>query len=600
MISIRFFRHPTSIDYHFTVTRTRPTRLLPTVIAVIAVSFTAAIAHSHAVGVNQAMSATTVIEVFIEADQIRVEIETAVPHLVAFNSIFPDEFRVRMGLESEPDELRRERFFNDEFVIRADGGPPLSGNLVSFETRRRLPRDEVTGEPLGSDDDGEQVVVAVVRYELAGHPQVLSFSPPPGAVKYPSAKIGLVVYHLGLPVVDFSPFGGEETLDLDWDDPWNTAFRSRDLERSQSSPLGVFLTVEPNEVRVEIIARAVDFQGWTETGVEDLDTIPVEMQDEVRSRVGEFLADHLDLAIDGEAAIAGLDRIDFLDRRIRSSTVIDPPRELGKSSATIGAVFVRHTAGYPSEVALTWELFPDWVERIPGVVTDTAGATRFVMTRDDNMLAWKREGRALSPSALMELRSPPTLIMRVAMWASWIALAVVAVVLLRAGARAAGGAGSWRMVALLAVLTAGLMVGNRVVTEFATINPARASKIVFALLNNVYRAFDRPDLGSVTDTLERSVARKLTETFLEAGRGLELIAGTGRRARVEDVDLVGLVMKPSEIGIEARCTWTVTTELAHWGHTHQRVHRIVADLVVEPVDGVWKITGIDLVEERRL
>jgi len=578
-----------------------PTPLVPTVIAAIASLFTAAIAYPHAIGGNETMSATTVIEVFVEEEQIRVEIETTVPHLVIFNSIFPDEFRVRMGLESEPEAPRLERFFNDGFVIRADGGAPLHGRLVSFETRRRLPRDEITGEPFESaDDKGEQVVFVVLRYPLGDHPRFLSFSPPPGAGKYPSAKIGLVVYHLGLPVMDFSVFSGEETLDLDWDDPWNSEFRNSDLKRPRNSPLGLFLAIEPHEVRVEIIARAVDLQGWTEIGVGDLDTIPIELQDEVRQRAAEFLAGHLDLAIDGEAVTAALDRIDFLDRRIRKSTVIDPPRELGKSSATIGAVFVRPTLGYPREVVLSWELFPDRVDQIPAVVTDAAGARRFVITRDDNVLAWKQKGRTSAPPAPMVLRSPPSEFMKVVMWASWLALAVAAVVLLRSGAKTAGGAGSWRTVAMLALLTVGLIVGNRIATGYATVDATRASKIVLALLHNMYLAFDDPDRETVAVTLEHSVTGNLTDSLLEAGRDLDLLGDSGGRATVEDVELLGLEMRDSEIGIDASCTWTVTTVISHWGHTHRRLHRVVADLTIEPVDGVWKITRMDLAGKQRL
>jgi hypothetical protein len=40
--------------------------------------------------------------------------------------------------------------------------------------------------------------------------------------------------------------------------------------------------------------------------------------------------------------------------------------------------------------------------------------------------------------------------------------------------------------------------------------------------------------------------------------------------------------------------------VGHWGHIHQRVNQYVADLQIEPVDGVWKITGMELIEEQRL
>jgi hypothetical protein len=88
--------------------------------------------------------------------------------------------------------------------------------------------------------------------------------------------------------------------------------------------------------------------------------------------------------------------------------------------------------------------------------------------------------------------------------------------------------------------------------------------------------------------------------LLEAGRSLDLLSDSGGRATVEDVELVAMEMKDSEIGIEARCTWTVTTVTSRWGHSRHRVHRVVADLRIEPVDGVWKITGMDLAGRPRL
>ncbi len=459
------------------------------------------------------------IEAFIDEKEIRVELEATVPHLVVFHNVFPDEFRVRMGLESEPDEARLERFFSEEFVIRADGGAPLTGRLISFETRRRLPRDEITGEPLANAaDPGEQVVSLVLSYELAGRPEVLTLSPPPAAEKYPSAKIGLMVSHLGLPVMDFGILGGEETLDLDWDDPWNTTFRNRDLRRQRDSPLNVFIVVEPKEIRVEIIVRPKDIQAWTDLGIEGRATIPVEIQGDVQQRVVDFLAANLDLAIDGEPVAPVLDRVDVLDRSVLGSTVVDPPRELDANSATLGVVFAQPVTRLPREVILTWSLFPEWVEQIPGAVTDVEGTRPVMLQRDHNLLLWRKLDTDPVPPVIVDVPPPPSLMMQIAMWVSWFALAAAAVVLLRTGARTAGGDGSWRSVVVLVLIVALLLGANRFATRLATVDAARASKVVSGLLNSVFRAFDLDDEEMIRAAIEAERHRGWAHRGLRRGR----------------------------------------------------------------------------------
>jgi hypothetical protein len=53
-------------------------------------------------------------------------------------------------------------------------------------------------------------------------------------------------------------------------------------------------------------------------------------------------------------------------------------------------------------------------------------------------------------------------------------------------------------------------------------------------------------------------------------------------------------------GFRARSTWNVAASVGHWGHIHQRRNQYVAELSVEPVNGVWKITALELIQEERL
>jgi hypothetical protein len=557
---------------------------------------------ADAIVVTKAMTATTVVEISIEESEIVVEMEIGVSDLLAFHNLLPDEMRVRMGLDAAPLGDRLARFFQEDFVIRADSGPPLPGQVIDIEPRRRVPRDELTGEPLpAAEGEGEPVVFVALSYAFRGRPDTLTFHPPTAGGEFPTATIGFITYHLGLPAMDFRYLGAESTIDLDWSDPWFSKFRNRNLWRQYDSPVNVFLYVEPYEVRVEIIARPRDVQEWTDVGVGGLKTIPVEIQEEVKQSVANFLAENLDLTIDGESITPALDRVNFLERTLRTSTVINPPRELDASAATLGVILLHPTTGYPQEAAVNWTLFPDRVARIPGAATDEAGPLRFFLVPDDNILWWKNFLKNPTMPTLVDVQAPPSFAIRGAAILSWIALAVMGFFVIRNTIAAARRKGPWRRA--LATLAAFLAIagGSFAATRSSGVDDVRAEEIVSALLHNVYRAFDFRDEGIIYDTLAHSVSGDLlTETYLETRRSLELASQGGARAKVQELEMLEVDAESEGPGFRATSTWNVAASVGHWGHIHQRRNQYIAEITVKPVDGVWKITSLELIEEKRL
>ncbi|MDH4031506.1 MAG: hypothetical protein OEU49_11705, partial [Chromatiales bacterium] len=122
------------------------------------------------------------------------------------------------------------------------------------------------------------------------------------------------------------------------------------------------------------------------------------------------------------------------------------------------------------------------------------------------------------------------------------------------------------------------------------------------LLTNVYRAFDFRAESDVYDVLERSVdGDLLRDVYLEMRRGLVLASQGGASARVKDVELVELAAEPGEDqGIRARTTWRVRAAVGHWGHIHERRNEYQAELRLQPIDGVWKLVGVEILDEVRL
>ena len=49
----------------------------------------------------------------------------------------------------------------------------------------------------------------------------------------------------------------------------------------------------------------------------------------------------------------------------------------------------------------------------------------------------------------------------------------------------------------------------------------------------------------------------------------------------------------------ARCNWIARGSVGHWGHIHQQANEYSALITVQPVDGAWKISGLNLTDEQR-
>jgi hypothetical protein len=558
-----------------------------------------------AIVVTKAMTATTIAEVFVEEDLVRVELEIGVPDLEAFRDLLPDPIYERLGNEALPLEERLPRFFREGFTLRTENGYPIPGRVEEMVARRRIPRDEVTGEPLPvAENEGVPVVYAKLLYPLPGRPKVLTIGPPLGQSGYSRANIGMILYHRSLPVNDFRYLGNQETVRLDWDDPWFSRFDNRNLWRQFDAPISAFLYVEPYEVRKEVVLRPKDLEQWVDLGLEGKEVITVSEQEAIKQRVVEFLAEKNQVTIDGKLEEGILDRVHFIYRNLRTSGVIDPPRDLDTISATLGVIVYYPTEGLPQEVSMEWDLFSERMERVPSSATDEAGPLPYILSPGDNVLTWQNFLKNPTIPGLVDIAAPPKL---GRLWFVLIAL-VSAGGLVYLLARHAKNAirGEWPSKKALAAACLLLLVCAPAVSQSlrpSYVSDDDAGRIVNGLLENIYGAFDYREESLIYDTLERSVAGELlTDIYLETRRSLELENQGGARAKVKEVNVLASRQEPlgGEIGFIALCTWNVAGSVGHWGHIHQRINQYEARVVVKALDGVWKIVDLELLQEERL
>ena len=126
--------------------------------------------------------------------------------------------------------------------------------------------------------------------------------------------------------------------------------------------------------------------------------------------------------------------------------------------------------------------------------------------------------------------------------------------------------------------------------------------IVGGLLRNIYQAFDFKDEEVIYDALEHSASGDLlAQIYLETRQSLELQNQGGARVKVKNVEMLTTETRGrgTGSGFEAVCTWNVSGSVGHWGHLHQRTNQYEARFVVIPVDGAWKITQLEMLQEER-
>jgi hypothetical protein len=549
------------------------------------------VASADAVIVTRAMTAGTIMEAFVEEDAIVVELEIDDRELAGFPSLVEAATSVKeFPLPIPP---------GAEVSFLADG-TRLRGSIESAEARKKVERDEVSGEPLPTATANEALFV-VLRYPLRNQPKALVLSPP---LKdgYAIADIGFVVYHRGIAVNDFRYLAASEQLQLDWDDPFHSRFERRTLKRQFDSPMNIFLYVEPFEVRKEFVARPLDLARFTDLDVQPHEPIPADQRDALLTQIADFLATRAPVTIDGEQPAPILDRIHFLKRGLRMTRVVTPDEPVDGTSAIVGAIFVYPVDGLPEDVRLDWDLFDERIQRVPGSATDEAGPMPSFLVPSDSQLHWVNYLKRSTHPRKLEVRSPKShisipigfglgLILALGLWiAAWrqrswmlghaaVALAVVA----------------W--------LVPTPSVDLRVPSKVRAPSGEEAAPTIHALLYNVYRSLDFRDEEVVFDRLAQSLSGDVLErVYLEMRKGLRVENQGGARVRVREVDLLEVITSDTpEVGtLRYRTKWNATGSVGHWGHTHMRTNQYDAEVTLAAIQGQWKIADIEVLQEERV
>ena len=370
-----------------------------------------------------------------------------------------------------------------------------------------------------------------------------------------------------------------------------------------TNPVMSYLSVEPYEVRQEILIQAraaVQFLGDNDKGT---GSIPIESLDPVKKGILDMVRKANPISIDGQPAEPVLAHADFVTLGPAGVTVRPEPVVESLDNGIIGLTLVYETPGMADEIRIDWRLFSEAVRRIEATTSDPFGGATMILSPEENTFNWKSRLSGYRVPVIEEItiEKPKLPVVSIIVFLTALALLILSIPVKSVL--------SGRPL-LLGIATLGFVAYPFLrfpvdLPRVAQWKPStgRTSVILDGLLTNVYRAFDVRDESRVYDRLSTSVmGDQLTQIYLENRRALELENRGGAQAKVDEVELLSVnrVTASEAGGFIADAVWTVSGSVSHFGHTHYRRNENHA-LVTFMKDGdAWKIRGIELIEEKRL
>ncbi len=375
------------------------------------------------------------------------------------------------------------------------------------------------------------------------------------------------------------------------------------LVRAQGliTPIQGYLSVEPFELRKEFVMR---FDAVAERiGAGDIATIDATNRADLEKRIGDWLEGKCPVEVDGTPLSMERDRVHFVRPDPEKGLVVEDRESVPVSEALVGVVFAAALDGPPEEVKVRWEVFPaDGSEAIVEAGARGQRAAR-KLTPDNAELVWKNEAGLAVPELLKLPPAPEDPGSRLAGWWPSAIFGALGLVALGISLRLRGTGKTGALLVGFMAMAAAVGLPSFLKSEPLSVTAEEADEISYALLRNIYHAFDYRRESDIYDVLAKSAEGDLlTQIYLEVQRSLQVESQGGARVRVTDLDLRKCEL-PEEQPVGAflvNSEWVAVGTVTHWGHTHDRVNRYKAKMTIAPRDGEWRLVGLQLESEERI
>lgn len=360
-----------------------------------------------------------------------------------------------------------------------------------------------------------------------------------------------------------------------------------------------FVSVEPFEFRVEALVKVSAYRdAWRMEG----EGIGAAEKQAVLDNLETLFDSGFNVKIPGEPLKFNDKTIRFVRLDPEKGYVPDEREMIPLDEALAGLTLSAVTTGL-GEFELEWLWFaPNQKQLVLEIASSGKPAAR-LLSPTENVIVWKQAEEVVVPTmeSVPGLQREVTTPLRPLVFLGIAMIVAAAVVVLRKKTKSPAWVG-WLIVGGVGV---GIFSLRYRVTKVEVPKAGAAEEVVYALLRNIYHAFDYRDESAIYDTLEKSVTGPLLEqVYLEIRSSLELENNGGPRVRVYEIALRECQPVPGGDfaggGFETRAEWVTIGEVTHWGHTHERTNRYEAEVGLVEAGGVWKVSGLELLNEERV
>jgi hypothetical protein len=567
----------------------------------------------------------TVADVFVNRSSITVRISSSADELDLIHGIIPlengkyDTQELLEGVDIHAD------FLLERFEIYNSAGNRLQGRLAE------KPAWEIPQEGLASGRLIDYMLDYTFEYQLEQPPEFLTFQN--YIIDYNFAlpsEVKLLVKQAGsdVPYADVLKIKQPKTVRFDWDQPLSNLLTGDELrawfDDTREKTLGLtsyggvysFIYVTPREVRHEVLLPLANLNEFLRFQQADPWYLEVEEQDLAEPQIREFFSEGNPVTVNGRVVQPRFDRIDFGGLDVRDFGRVRQRKRISLANGRVGVIMSYPTRNIPDEVTVTWNKFSKMLKDVDVVLIgpdDKVEKKQFSRYLSDNTVVWTNPGIPPLPEVVdvqveasaIDRTSDLPLVSMIAL----LALVVAVLMMLFRSTVTRGRVGF--AVLLLAVTLFAWPVRTPVTLPFATpapIRPEDAATVFSTLHTNLFRSFDYKTEDDVYDALARTTdGPLLKKIYLDMRRSLEVQEQGGAVSNIDRIEIVDGRVAERPVGEEPlvppdfafHCTWELEGTVEHWGHIHRRTNRYEALFNVANIDGLWKFTEFQAINEEQ-
>ena len=565
----------------------------------------------------------TETQVYVTRNNARMRVKLFAEDLFLFEGLEANELDVL-----PPDELRRGLKLHRDFLLRKITLRDSSGEAF---------KGEVTDvQPFEIPEDG--IPVSELMLHTATYEIEYTFQSPPEFLTIQQdisdenfivpSEMKLTLHQSGTDLTyteNLKP-GASETLRFDWSgdklsdeatdadwDAWFEKQREATLGITSYSSVYSFIYIEPAEVRHEVLIPLANLKTILPLEHEDPAFVDIDEQDAVRKLIKDWLTDFNPTTVNGVEVKPEFTRIDFYGLDLKDFATQADAQKVSLANGRVGIIMTyRSSDNAVRDVSITWDKFhPSVVRKIQSVIfgyPDKLMRFEFSVFNkpEENVFTWKTDESALpSPAEPVVAKIPET--PRVSLPVGPIICGFLAIFGVLLKGRAAVKPAMGLLLIAAAMWPFGRMQIDNPFRERPVVAADEAREVFESLHRGAYRALDFGTESHIYEVLATAVAGDLLESiYLQLRESLAMREQGGAVARVRSVnyDADEQILQQNKTiawpGFQFRSRWTVSGTVEHWGHVHERQNQFCALFSVEPRDGTWKITDMQIEEQESL